>query len=571
MNDRQFHHARGARSHRIGRLLAVLALTMALLPVGAADAADTTGPEVMHVTSCLAGAGRVDTNIVNPGPGSARYRIEFGNLSARELTVAALDWWRMPVTGRPNGDHDVTVLKDGEVVSQTTVTVNCSPNGSSVDGPEVQIVNACRAGSGYLLFQFLNATDAQRGYVIEFDSVPNRSTSAAAFGQSVRAVTGRPAGTHGYAIRTNGVITHTGQVQVDCEPKGNNLVPLPPQPAGVPYPTVSWPTDSLPATADASAVQSILTAAFGNAQIGDADASSAQQRAAQAAYGDITAALVISGGELVTEEYGNGYTGTTPHPSFSLAKSVTHALLGNLVDDGQLDVFAPAAVPEWSAPGDPRGAITPDMLARMSSGLEWDESPDVILMRFVTGLGGEAASTQVDRDLAEPDPAVNSRFQYSTGSTAINGRLMGDIVGRGTAFTGWADNVLFDPLGIDSAELEFDSSGNWIAGYGANMTARDFARFGLLYLRDGFWDGNQILPSGWVDYARTATPTNEDYGAGFWVNVHGENTFGAIGSGGQVIAIVPEQDLVVVVLADGTIPDSDRLARDLIAAFTPGD
>lgn len=537
-------------------IAAVLAVLSVLFPSSQAAAAETTGPEVMHVASCLAGNGRVDTNIVNSTAGPATYRIEFGALSPRQRAVAALDWWRMPITGRANGVYPVTVTRDGQVISQTTVTVDCEIGSGTITGPEVQIVNACRAGNGYLLFQFLNPTATTRGYVIEFDpdtgNVPNRSTSADPFGQTIRAVTGRPAGSYPWNIRTNGVITHSGVVEVNCNPKEVGPVPLPAQPTGVPFPTISWPIAPLPESADAAAVQSALDAAFAT---GDA-----------AQFGEIHAALVISGGELVTEEYGNGYSGAVAHPSFSIAKSVTHALLGDLVGDDLLDMAAPAAVPDWAGAADPRGAITPDMLARMSSGLDWEEAPDVVLMTFVAGLGGSAANVQIDRDLVAP---VGTTFNYSTGSTAVNGQIMSDIVGRGDTFSAWADATLFDPLGIDSVELEFDGTDTWIAGYGANMTARDFARFGLLYLRDGVWAGNRILPEGWVDYARMPSPANPDYGAGFWVDSHGPDTFAAIGFRGQLIVLVPEQDLIVVVLADGSTAGSSALANELIAAFNP--
>jgi len=170
-----------------------------------------------HVVSCLAGNGRVDTNIVNPGPGSAVYRIEFQGLTPRETSVLAGDWWRMPITGRPDGSYVVVVKRDGVTVSTTTVEVACDSAPPQVDVDEIQIVNACRAGNGYLLFQFVNPTAVSRGWVIEFEGVPNRSTSAAAYGQSVRAVTGRPDGTYQVTIRIDGVTQPSFPVTVACD------------------------------------------------------------------------------------------------------------------------------------------------------------------------------------------------------------------------------------------------------------------------------------------------------------------------------------------------------------------
>lgn len=173
------------------------------VPGGGDDIIGADGPiEVMRTTTCLAGNGRADINIVNTSSSAAVYRIEFGSLSPRQLTVGAGDWWRMPFTGRPEGDHEVVVKRDGVTISDGPVTVTCDTDPPVVASPEVQVVNACRAGNGYILFQFANQTAAQRGWVIEFEGVPNRSTSAAAFAGSVRAVTGRQDGTYAVVVRS---------------------------------------------------------------------------------------------------------------------------------------------------------------------------------------------------------------------------------------------------------------------------------------------------------------------------------------------------------------------------------
>ncbi len=329
----------------------------------------------------------------------------------------------------------------------------------------------------------------------------------------------------------------------------SGYVPLPPQPDGVPYPTDAWPEGDLAAALDGpgvTAVEAALDAAFDEA----ADP-----------YGRVEAVVVVHQGELIVERYGRGYDGSERHPSFSVAKSVTHALLGILARDGEIDIFAPAMIEEWSEPGDPRAAITPDMLARMSSGLEWREVPDAGLL-FMSASADEVAGIAARRDLADEPDTV---FTYSTGATAINGRLIGDAVGTGGDVITWATAELFGPLGITSARLVLDREGYFVAGYGADMTARDFARFGLLYLRDGVWDGQRILPAGWVDYARTPSPTNPGYGSGFWLD---GDRFWAAGLQGQRVVIVPEHDLVIVVLANEMrASDIDRLVIDLVEPF----
>ena len=173
-------------------------------------------PAVGVAVSCLAGNGRVDVNVVNRGTAAAEYRIEFEGLSARQATVSVGDWWRMPITGRADRPYALVLKRDGTVVHETSVTVACDVEVPQVSTPAVQVINACRDGNGYLLFQFVNASDASVGYVIEFEGVPNRSTTAAAFGGSVRAVTGRPDGEFDVRIRHGAEVTnHT--VQVSCD------------------------------------------------------------------------------------------------------------------------------------------------------------------------------------------------------------------------------------------------------------------------------------------------------------------------------------------------------------------
>lgn len=173
--------------------------------------------EIMHSVTCLAGNGRVDTNIVNTGAAAAAYRIEFGALSARQRTVAEGDWWRMPITGRPDGNHDVVIKRDGVIVSDTVVTVSCDSSPVVLPTPEVQVVNACRSGNGYVLFQFANNTDAPKAYVIEFEGVNNRSTTAQAYGGGLRAVTGRPNGVYDVLVRIGAVPVAEFTVTVACD------------------------------------------------------------------------------------------------------------------------------------------------------------------------------------------------------------------------------------------------------------------------------------------------------------------------------------------------------------------
>lgn len=169
----------------------------------------------VHV-SCLGGNGRVDTNIVNPLDEAGAYQIEFGSLSARKTTVGADDWGRISLTGRQDGSHKYRVLRDGLVLVDRTVDVACDDTPRTSE-PEVTIVNACRAGNGYLLAQLVNPSEKAKPYVIEFDKVPNRSTTAAPFGAGVRAITGRPDGDWNIKVRSGSAVVYEAVVTVDCD------------------------------------------------------------------------------------------------------------------------------------------------------------------------------------------------------------------------------------------------------------------------------------------------------------------------------------------------------------------
>lgn len=172
--------------------------------------------EVMVVVSCLAGNGRVDTNVVNTGDADATYRVEFEGLSPREGTVGVNDWWRMPLTGRPDRDFQHVVTRDGVVIFDEVVTVACDSEPPELAAPEIQVINSCRDGLGFVAFQFVNPTPDSRSYFIEFEGTPNRSTTAPAHGQAVRGTSGRPNGTYDVLIRTTDGPLETMSVTVDC-------------------------------------------------------------------------------------------------------------------------------------------------------------------------------------------------------------------------------------------------------------------------------------------------------------------------------------------------------------------
>jgi len=318
------------------------------------------------------------------------------------------------------------------------------------------------------------------------------------------------------------------------------LPPLPPQPEGTAWPTVAWQEASLDKGVDKARLTQLLNFAFSDP--------------APETMGETHAFLAVHRGRIVAERYWGDYTAKDTFPSWSEAKSITQALVGILVREGKIDIHAPADVPEWQAQGDPRGAITLDMLLRMSSGLKFIEDyvpgsvSDVIEMLFGSGkedVAAYAASQPLEH-------APDSFWSYSSGTSNIVARCAARALGaKGESFHGFMFRELFDPLGMTSPLPKFDAAGTFIGSSFCYCTARDFARFGLLYMRDGVWDGQRILPEGWVDYARTPAPAVPEtetlgYGAHWWLGMAGPGSFSCNGYEGQYTVLVPDLDLILV-------------------------
>jgi CubicO group peptidase (beta-lactamase class C family) len=301
------------------------------------------------------------------------------------------------------------------------------------------------------------------------------------------------------------------------------------------------------------------------------------------AFRHTKAVIVVRDGEVIAERYAPGYGIATPLPGYSASKSIINAMLGILVREHKLTVEQRAPVAAWSDANDPRHAITIDELERMTSGLALDEtgspqSPVSKMLYLERDMANYAESAGLE---ATPGRVWN----YSSGNTLILSRLIRDAVGGHTRdVLGFARRELFAPLGMRHVTMEFDATGTPVGSTYILAPARDWARFGMLYLDDGVVGGQRILPEGWVTYS--STPTLEsDYGAGFWVN-RGNNrhavgrrrggmpadAFYASGILGQRVVIIPSQRLVITRF--GAAQDWDdfdiegllRLVREVIAA-----
>jgi CubicO group peptidase (beta-lactamase class C family) len=329
------------------------------------------------------------------------------------------------------------------------------------------------------------------------------------------------------------------------DPREQALVALPSQPPGVAWPTDEWPTAEPPA-AVAGRLWSLL-----DEITADVDR-----------YGTTYAVAVAQRGELIAEYYGGELEhwdrpNEPVHPdtrllSWSMAKSVLHAAVGLLVADGRLAVDAPAPVPEWADPSDPRHAITLDDLLTMRDGLDFAEDyddadvSDVIEMLFGSGRH-DVAHHAADRSLAHPPGTF---FNYSSGSSNIVSGIVAREVGPGDSYARFLETRLFAPIGMRSTQARFDDAGTFVGSSFLYATAHDYLRFGLLHLRDGVWNWTRLLPEGWVDYARRATSYDAEgerwFGAHWWTAGDDLGTFGANGYEGQSLMLCPPLDLMVV-------------------------
>jgi CubicO group peptidase (beta-lactamase class C family) len=300
------------------------------------------------------------------------------------------------------------------------------------------------------------------------------------------------------------------------------------------------------------------------------------------------AVVVVKDGQVIAECCAAGYGVDTPILGYSATKSVTSALIGILVRQGKLAVNEPAPIAAWQGPDDSRHAITVDHLLRHTAGLAMGSSLNASLASAFDRVN---RMKYIERDMAgfaessEFESAPGSVWNYHDGNTIILSRLIREATGGHAADVlrfAWAE--LFDPLGMHRVTLEFDATGTPEGSSQMLASARDWARFGLLYLNDGVIAGRRILPEGWVDYSASLTPGAwAGTGAGFWTN-RGDSkgsryhtslgmpgdAFYASGVLGQYVIIVPSERLVIARFGISgnqyDIAGVSRLVADVIAA-----
>lgn len=301
----------------------------------------------------------------------------------------------------------------------------------------------------------------------------------------------------------------------------------------------------------------------------------------RATYGEgteTTAVVVVSNGAIVSERYRDGYDLHRPQRTWSVAKSIAATVIGAAAHQGLVDLDRPAPVPAWQTPGDPRGAIGWDDLFHMSSGL-W--SPTAGNRTDDIYFGGMAVTDSISSLPLEAAPGT--RWRYANNDTllamlALRTAMADDARALSFPFT----DVLWR-IGMTRTTPETDWKGNFIMSSQVWTTARDLARLGLLYLDDGLWQGERILPEGWTDFVATPAPDQPEgrggvgYGAQFWLfgpdQGLPEGSYAAMGNRGQYVMIVPARRVVIVrrgfdAVGNGESFDIAAFSRDVLAALS---
>lgn len=314
--------------------------------------------------------------------------------------------------------------------------------------------------------------------------------------------------------------------------------PSPPTDDPAPWPEGDAPVP-LPDGTDGDRLEAALDAAFAE---DDPDGRERNTRAV----------VVVHDGELIAERYGDGFDASTRLLGWSMGKSLAGAAAGRLVHEGLLDLDADGLRPEWG--DDDRADITVRHLLEMTDGLAFEEvyDPDTDATRMLF-RPGDVAAYAADQPLqAEP----GTRWAYSSGTTNLLCAVAQDASGLGPELV---EQLVFAPLGMTSGVVEPDATGTPVCSSFAYATARDWARLGQLYLDDGVWDGQRLLPEGFVADSTAPVPSADPqtpYGWQWWLNAGPDgqlrmpdvpaDAFWASGNEGQQVVVVPSADLVLV-------------------------
>ena len=288
---------------------------------------------------------------------------------------------------------------------------------------------------------------------------------------------------------------------------------------------------------------------------------------------ETTAILIVRDGKIVAERYRPDFTMHMSQRTWSVAKSMAASVIGVAVQRRLLSVDAPAPIPEWQQPGDPRAAITTDQLLRMASGLHSDTAGNRTDAIY---FGGTTVTEQATAWPLEAPPGT--RFRYANNDILLAMRGLRQAIGNDQAHLAFPYTRLFWRIGMTRTVAETDWQGDFILSSQVWTTARDLARLGMLHLGDGVWQGERILPPGWLDHVRRHGPAQPasgyGYGAGFWTFPAGsglpQDAVVMRGNRGQYVVIAPSQRVVIVRRGyDGAESafDLDAFTKDVLAAL----
>jgi len=261
------------------------------------------------------------------------------------------------------------------------------------------------------------------------------------------------------------------------------------------------------------------------------------------------AVVVIHKNQIIAEQYAAGFTKNSRILGWSMTKSIMSTVFGVLQHQGKINIAATAPIAEWQ--NDDRKNITINDLLHMNSGLAWDENyneiSDVTKMLF---LERNMAKQQAKKQFVGKP---NETWNYSSGTSNLLSAVIRSTFNKHQDYLDYWYTNFVDKIGMNSMVIETDMAGNYVGSSYAWATPRDWAKFGLLYLNNGNWNGQQLFTKDWVDYITTPTKgSNGTYGGHFWLNAEGKfpdvpkNMYYASGYQGQFVFVFPDQDLVVV-------------------------
>ena len=285
------------------------------------------------------------------------------------------------------------------------------------------------------------------------------------------------------------------------------------------------------------------------------------------------AAVVVYKDQIIAEKYGDGIDKNSKLLGWSMTKSITGTLFGVLHCQGKIDITAPAPIEAWE--NDERNKITISNLLEMNSGLAWEEDynaiSDATKMLF---LEKDMTKSQIDKPLVGK---IGGHWNYSSGTTNLLSGILRKQFKTHQEYLDFWYTALIDKIGMNSMTVETDMSGNYVGSSYAWATPRDWAKFGLLYLHNGEWNGESLFDKDWVDYATKETPSSGikemgGYGAQIWLNTAGRypdaprNMYSFNGYQGQNVFILPNQDLVVVRMGLTKKADMNTFLKEIIAS-----